>query len=876
MRKFRWIPKVIAAVCVIGILGLIVYVSTHNVRKSLYTELTREELIDWSQSSYENEWEQSEDTLGLSHMKKVASGNGLELYFHEKTCELAIKTSDGTVWYTNPQDRLAFNPTSRLSFASQVLVSVITSEEVVKTMYSFTDAVQYGQYVVTELDNGVRVDYRFGKLKKIQIYPEGLTEERYNEILAQLDAADSTGKSSKGLAQYYSRVDASTLTGIALSNTKERFSKVEELGVVYALKTNPSPLIQKKLLGYFNSIGYTMDDREQDHDSVGYADELKNTNNVLIPVTYTLEDGTFRTRVLTEEIKAAPNLKIQNVTVLPYLNNGEVDTSEVLTPDGEGSVLKLGTIVSSSTAAYEETVYGVDNAVYKTGSTSTRQPLSFPFYGLMNSRGALYATVEQSAATASLRVMPRTGQYEYGSAGFKFKILEFANTKLMADDKDTVRSYADRANLEPIEVAYRFLPQTQSSWMDLAKAYREELRENGTLSALSAAQVPTVLNLIGAIDDVEPFLGIPREIIVPLTTYAQAEQIAQEMHEALGETQLAIRYTGWQKGGIQTAAANKVRLEGALGGSGDFTQLVQWCRDNGVGLFPDTDFQNVYRTRLFDGYSRTDDAARFVLSETAYRADYNKANFLADPDKLFGTVLNPSSTLKFAASYVPSAQKYGLSGLSLTYFGTELNSDFTRDHFVTRNRSQELAAETLKTLRDGDLRLMIAGSNLYTLPYAEIAVNIPMQANAHTLVSRQVPFVQTVLSGSVTYTADPINRAADKQYYKLKCIETGSGLYADLMAGDNALVKGTKYDDYYAAQYGTLKDEVSAIANEIAEALAPVYGHEIVGYEEYGDGLVQVSYDNGKAIVLNFATEAQTTPAGVTVEAMGWAHTTGR
>ena len=57
MRKFRWIPKVIAAVCVIGILGLIVYVSTHNVRKSLYTELTREELIDWSQSSYENEWE---------------------------------------------------------------------------------------------------------------------------------------------------------------------------------------------------------------------------------------------------------------------------------------------------------------------------------------------------------------------------------------------------------------------------------------------------------------------------------------------------------------------------------------------------------------------------------------------------------------------------------------------------------------------------------------------------------------------------------------------------------------------------------------------------------------------------------------------------
>lgn len=871
MQKFRWIPKVIAVVCVLGIAGLITYLATHNTRKLLYEELTADEIVEWSMDAYEEAIVQTEDQLNLAHMKKIASNGGSTLYFHEQTCELAIQTSDGTVWHTNPQNRLEFNGTAQLNFSSQLQLNIITSEEVTKTLYSFNDAVQYGQFVTQEIEDGIRVEYRFGRLRKIRTYPEGLTEERFNEICSQLSASEQ-----KKLQQYYTRIDYNVTDKTQLKTVLEKYTKLPELGVVYVLKSNPSTLIQKNLINYFSKVGYTMEIREQDHEAVGYDEALSTTNNVMVPVEYTLKDGVFRARVVSDQIKAVEGVKIQSIELLPYMSNGEIDSTELLVPDGEGALMRFGTIVSSSTSDYEETVYGVDNSVYKSGSISNRQTLSFPFYGMMNKAGALYAVIEEGEASASLKITPRTGTLAYGTVGYKFKTLDYANIKLMEDDTDTVRSYADKASLSPIQVAYRFLPASQSSWIDVATEYRNLLKAEGKLPELSTDQVPTVLSLIGAIDDIEPFLGVPREVIVSLTSYEQAGQIAQEMQSAISDSQLAVRYLGWQEGGLMSPVANKLRLESELGSKSDMKALQELCNNLGIDLFPDVDFQYVYRTKWFDGFSTSDDAARFVISETAYRATYNMANFLADPDKLFGMVVNPNSMVSFAEDYIPDATDFGLSGLSLAYIGKELNSDFDRDHFVTRTESQALTEQVLQMVDESGLKSMTTGANLYSLKYMDYTVNIAMQSNAHPLLERTVPVTQMLLSGKVAYTADPINNAANTEYYMLKCIETGSGVYADLIAEDNSLVKGTKYDAYYAVNYDNVKEDVVRVANEVSKALKPVYGQEMVNYEVLEEGFVRVSYANGQAILVNYNTEAKTAATGETVEAMGYLNTTWR
>ena len=678
------------------------------------------------------------------------------------------------------------------------------------------------------------------------------------------------------MQQYYSRVDVSAMDPTQLKTLHEKFTKLEEIGVIYVLKANPSPLIQKNLLKYFGNLDYTMDQREADHEEVGYVDELNATQNAMIPVEYTLDKGVFRARVLSEEIEAVEGVKIQSIQLLPYMTNGDVDSAKLLVPDGQGSVMRYGTVVSTSTPVYEETVYGVDHAVYKTGSTSTRQTLAFPFYGMMTDSGSLFAVIEQGEAAASLRVTPRTGTLDYGTASFKFKVLDYANVKLMAEDEETVRSYADRANLDTIEVAYHFMPEGKNSWMDVAIAYRDLLKENGQLKDSGVDKVPTVLNMIGAIDDVEPFLGIPREIIVPLTSYEQAGTVATEMNGILTDSQLAIRYTGWQDGGIKAPLMNSLDLESALGSEADMQALLALCAEKGIDIFPDVDFQYVYRTSLFDGYNETRDAARFVISETTHRATYNIANFLADPDELFGIVLNADSMLGFAQEYVPEAKEFGLNGLSLSYFGLEINSDFERDHFVTRNTSQKRMESIMQMIADNEMRMMTTGANLYAAKYMDYMIGVAAQSNAHPMVESSVPLTQTLLSGSVAYTAGPLGNAASKDYYMLKCIETGSGVYADLIFEENSLLKGTKYDSYYAVSYETVKADLTRVAGEVSKALKPVYGSAIVNYETLADGFVRVSYDNGKAILVNYNTVAMTAETGETVGAMSYLNTSWR
>lgn len=441
--------------------------------------------------------------------------------------------------------------------------------------------------------------------------------------------------------------------------------------------------------------------------------------------------------------------------------------------------------------------------------------------------------------------------------------------KLTNTDTNTVNSYPDKSIEDDIAVDYTFLDKSRNQWTDVAATYRIRLQKEGKLTGSAGATLPVMVNLVGAIDDKAPVLGIPREILRPLTTFSQAGDIADRLAEAFGGDRLVIRYSGWRKGGLKSSVLTGFDPEGKLGGAKGLGALADKLQGMNARLFPDADFQYVYRDKLFDGFSSSKDVVRFITSESAYKPAYNKATFVPDADGLFGYILEPTRMAGHVDSFLKAVKDKGLSGFSLPYIGAELSSNFNKDAFMTRNAAAAYSVEVMQKLRDAGYGILSTGVNAYALPLLDVAVAIPTDCNTHPMLSRSVPFTQMVLSGSVQYAAEELNRAADDRYYLLKCIETGSAMYVSAIAAANSEVKDTAYDELFAVNFDTLEPRIKEVGSQLIEALSPVYGRAMVGHTQLTDGVVRVDYEGGKSLYINYNQSEAATDAG-TVPAAGW------
>lgn len=176
---------------------------------------------------------------------------------NEKTTEIAVKTADGTVWFSNPQNRLDLNASSLGRYSSPLLVTAIDSAETSKQMNAFDDSVKYGQYTIQSIQNGVRVEYHFGQVVKTPLYPQVLTKERFDELLEGLTKAEQNN-----MKRYYLEVNYDTVTDQqALKNLEEQYTKIKEVQHIYALKQSPSALETNRITEYFTKLEYTQEMR---------------------------------------------------------------------------------------------------------------------------------------------------------------------------------------------------------------------------------------------------------------------------------------------------------------------------------------------------------------------------------------------------------------------------------------------------------------------------------------------------------------------------------------------------------------------------------------------------------------------------------------
>lgn len=598
-----------------------------------------------------------------------------------------------------------------------------------------------------------------------------------------------------------------------------------------------------------------------------------------VPMEYTLDGDNLVVRIPASEIKYPKDVldsdglrvtyPLVSIDVLPYF--GAASMSEegyMFVPDGSGGLIYLNN-GKINLPAYASRIYGRDNALSPPPITAETKQSCFPVYGLKSGDKAFFAIIEDGDAQAQVTADIAGKRESYNTIYPQFRLIGYATTSLQGEvdathresaqwviGRTTINVYQSEMYDGDIKIRYAFLTGQDAGYQGMARYYQRYLEDRHRIRRLpNEERVPLYVELIGAVNDVTPILGVSREIIIPLTTYSQAKEIAAAL-ESKGIRSIQMAFTGWMAGGINHMYPTKVGFERSLGGRADIAALREYLQSIGGELYPAVDFVMVHRADLFSGFLAFRDASRYLNRTVVhYQIVSGQRANIADRNPSYIYILSPSRLDGLVTRYLDDYVKYGFTGLTLGDLAFQLHSDFRYGRSISRQATKEIVeAQIAKAHNDYSLRLLANGLNAYALPYVSGVLNLPMLNGGQDLVDASVPFVHMVLHGYVNYTGDPANFAYDWRHHLLKSIETGSLPYFLGYYSHPSVLKGSQFDYLYTGMYEQWLDQAIEFYTTVEPIFSKVYNQRIIDHREVGDEAYETRYENGVRVIVNYGS----------------------
>jgi hypothetical protein len=276
----------------------------------------------------------------------VAENEVLILMMNRTTTEIAVvDKATGQIWYSNP-------PGGK-SQREQLSITYWDPEDKVRSLNSYSDAVEYGQFEITEIDGGVKVRYVLGQEWTDDNYvPKMVSQSRFEDrilgsiesssdrsfmlkqyVLIELidteqgDVSEEIKKldgSEKIMGRYVlvspsetlSSNDRKTLSAHLLDVVSQlrkdintaKDVKPEDISQLvgnptYVIRPKVRPWDMKKIVTSLKAIGYTPLDAGADHRENNLDAPERNVETFTLAIEYRLDGDTLVVRVPMSEVE---------------------------------------------------------------------------------------------------------------------------------------------------------------------------------------------------------------------------------------------------------------------------------------------------------------------------------------------------------------------------------------------------------------------------------------------------------------------------------------------------------------------------------------------------------------------------------------------
>ena len=835
-RKSTWIRAIVLAVSclIIGVIFLVVMLSKTS-------EDTEEEQIEVR--AYVEE--KAEYTLENDELKFVMDAATTHFTVTQK--------STGEVWYSNPvaadEDPVALNE-DKNNLKSTAIITY-SNENGVDTLFNnYSYSIDRGIYEIEEGDDFIKVKYSLGNTSKVFTIPLAVPESRMNELMANMDKS-----SQKQIKEYYRKYDINKLK--ATDNKNELLATYPDLATecVYVIRDGLADHIKEKLQTTFANVNYTYEDYEAD--LARYSTESSSKAIIFnLSMVYRLDGDDLIVEVPMDEIEHPSKYPLTDINVLPYMGAGSTEENGYLfIPEGGGSIINFNNKKISANPYYAN-VYGWDYASSRSAVIHETK-IEYPVFGIAKNGASFLCILEDGASYASISADISERFNSYNSVSATFSTLHSEAYDVSEKSNAAVYVYEKQIPNENLTQRYHFIDS--DDYVDMAISYRDYLLEQfPNLTKREDTSTPVAVDIIGAIDKVQQKMGLPVSLPVPLTTYKEAKSMIEQL-KSDGFDNLSVKYTGWMNGGVNQTLLKDVDLISELGSKKEFNHLIAYSNENNIPLYLDGVVQMAYDSDAFDGFLAFRDAARFTSQEEAELYHYDPVYYGEQKwiDTFF--VLTPTLTKLMTQNLADVAKEYNAYGVSFRDTGDVLSADYNKRKLVTREESKKLQTESLKSIKDSGLGIMINSGNSYVAGYADFITNMDLSGAEYSIIDETIPFYQVALHGYVNYSGEAINLSGDYEKAILESAEAGASLQFVFMKEEATKLQNTLYSKYFGADFSAWETQAVEIYQEYNEKLGHIFNQTITDHYKVSDSVTATVYEDGSIVYVNYGLKDYST-----------------
>jgi hypothetical protein len=780
----------------------------------------------------------------------VLENQYLELRFFPETTEIVLTNKlTGSKWRScpaadeNPSD-IATDTVTRYLMQSVFALEYADVTGVGQTLYSSEQSVNLNAYNYGIVDGALEINYTVGNLERTYVIPPAIPEEKMLPFFEKMDPGDlsiiKTG---------YRLYDINNLR--SNDNRAELLANYPDLAriKVYVLRPEIHEYQRAEFETIFENAGYTYDDYLADiahYPSVG-GRERPAFN---LTFRYSLEGNALVLNIPFDKIAYRTAYPLVRLTVLPFFGAGGLnDKGYLMVPDGSGALIYFNN-GRYNQLSYTNFVYGWDEALKRTAIINDNKA-PFPVFGIEKNGEAFLCIIDEGESYASVRADVSGRNSAWNNVHPRFTMVHSELMNISGRSDRSVYQY-ERGLPEGESINLRYILCGEDGYVGMAKEYRAWLlNKYPSLKNRNDSVVPIAVEIPGAVNKTQHRLGIPFDLPLKLTSYAEAAGMVEDF-VSFGWKNVQIKLNGWFNRSVDHTIPNNVKLIKELGGKKDFEKLTDAVRRSGYTLYPEVDFFYMRDKRPFDGFSLYSDTSRYLSRERIQRypfsfvwfgerTQWGKINYIA----------RPAVTMSMIDNFSPNAGSFGLGNIAFRNMGATLAGDYNERRFVSREASMKMRQEKFDALKKSAVNLMFLTGHAYAMPWADFIVDIPLDDQGFGITDVPVPFYQIAIHGLVPYTGKAINLAEDYTKHFLKTVESGAGLYFSFITEETAVLQETKFRQFYANEYHKWVRDADALYRRFAADFGHLFNQAITDHVILSPGVTVTSYEDGTRVIVN-------------------------
>lgn len=782
----------------------------------------------------------NESNPSVEGMVLVAENEFLKLYTNTETAEIAVYDKrSGVVTYSNPvdaeEDAIA-NGTNKNYLKSQFILDYYNSARTPGTFDSYSASVALGQVSATALENGIRYTYKVGTSSNMTgIVPKYIRPGVLDDVMNAL-----SDEESEELAGYFRE-----------STAVPGFMEIKS-------SITASAAMLAKLNDMFERAGFTSEQYVEELTEAGMESLL--SPNFIVELEYRLNGDALDVSVPMCSLEEGGGAKIYRIQLLKFMGAaGTEEEGYMVVPNGSGSIINFNN-GKTNVADYSQYIYGMDPLSQEYTVLENAEKARLALFGISGENRNMLATVEDGASLAyiSASVSGKVNSYNYIYSSF---VLRGFDTLSMFG---TTGNEAELPVLEKdlydvnLTVKYSFLDEEHQGYSGMANYYRERLIAEGILTErVEDTELPFYYDVIGGVKLTSHILGVQYLSVYPMTTFAQAQDISNDL-AANGVTNQVMNFQGWFNGGYYHNVTDRINVLWKLGGKSGLEELSSTVAANGGTFYGDVAFQRV--TFISKHFQYMFESSRYYGA--GYVANFGQIN----PATLRQTsglgyqetkynLISPKFLPRYVGEFTERIPNYEISGISLRDLGDTLHSDRRRTNVINREEALDVVLGQMDLLAATEKNIMVNGGNSYVFAYADDIINAPVRDNNYFIIDQDIPFYEMVIHGYINYCGGQLNIGStdDPQDDLLEMIEYGVAPHYVFTWEKATEMKYSGLNMYYATTYANWSQDAVETYQILSEALNPVVGAEMVNHEVLDNGLRKVTYDNGICIYVNYS-----------------------